>query len=67
MDEEWAGLGCPPPEQKVQIMMDITDGCVQISADQIPNQFPDISEREALERVQERLQWAIENRWRKVT
>ena len=62
MDEDWERLGRLKPEEKVLIAIDMTDGCMQICADGIRQQFPDISEEELLEKLRERLEWAKQNR-----
>ena len=58
MEDNWESLGRLKPEKKVLIAMDMTDGCMQVCADGIRQQFPDISEEELLEKLRERLQWA---------
>lgn len=45
------------------IAMDMTDACVQICAEGIKAQRPGISEKELVEKLQERLEWA--KHWRK--
>jgi hypothetical protein len=61
MEDDSDRLGHLKPEQKVIIAMDMTDGCVQICADGIKQQFPGISEAELIERIRERLLWAKQN------
>ncbi len=61
MDEEWKRLGHLKPNQKVQIAIDMTDGCMRVCADGIRQQFPDISDEELLEKLRERIKWAKEN------
>jgi hypothetical protein len=62
MDDNWERLGRLKPEVKVQIAIDMTDGCARICADGIKQQFPSISEEELLEKLRERLRWAKQNR-----
>ena len=61
MDEEWKRLGRLKPNQKVQIAIDMTDGCMRVCADGIRHQFPGISDEELLEKLRERIQWLKEN------
>ncbi len=61
MDKNWKYLGKLKPEEKVLLCIDMTDGCVQICADGIRNQFPDISEEEFIEKLRERLEWPKRN------
>ena len=42
MDKGWELLGRLKPEEKVLLRIDMTDGCTQICADGIRNQFPSI-------------------------
>ncbi|MCW3998768.1 MAG: hypothetical protein NWE93_00835 [Candidatus Bathyarchaeota archaeon] len=58
MDEEWERLGHLSPEEKVQLCIDMTDGCMRVCADGIRQQYPGISEEELLEKLRERIQWA---------
>lgn len=62
MDKEWKRLGKLTPEEKVALCIDMTDGCVRICADGIKNQFPDITEKELLAKLRERLEWSKRNR-----
>jgi hypothetical protein len=61
MDEEWKRLGRLKPNQKVQIAIDMTDGCMRVCADGIRQQFPGISDADLLEKLRERIKWAKEN------
>jgi hypothetical protein len=63
MDENCKRLGRLKPEERVAIAMDMTDACVQICAEGIKAQRPGISEKELVEKLQERLEWA--KHWRK--
>jgi hypothetical protein len=51
-------LGRLPPEQKVAIMIDMSDACIRICADGIRAQNPGIGDEELLEKLRERLAWA---------
>ena len=64
MDEERKRLGKLPPEEKLRLCMDMTDGCVRICAEGIKQQFPGISEEELIEKVRERLEWSKRHRRR---
>ena len=62
MADDSEQLGYLKPEQKVQIAIDMTDGCMRICADGIRQQFPGISDASLLEKLRERLEWAKLNR-----
>lgn len=62
MDNDWERLGRLKPEEKVQICMDLTDGCVRVCAEGIKTQFPGISEDELIKKLRERLQWSKRSR-----
>jgi len=51
------------PEEKVNVAIDMSDGCVRICAEGIKAQFPDITEQELIEQLRERIEWS--KRWRK--
>jgi hypothetical protein len=53
-----------PPEEKVAICMDMSDACVQVCADGIKAQNPDISEEELIAKLRERLAWSKRHRKR---
>ena len=61
MDEEWERLGYLSPEEKVQLCIDMTDGCIRVCADGIRYRFPNITEEELVEKLRERIQWAKEH------
>jgi hypothetical protein len=61
-DDNWRRLGRLTSEQKVQIAIEMTDGCVQVCADGIRQQNPGISEQELIEKLRERLEWNKRNR-----
>jgi hypothetical protein len=58
VDRNWERLGKLSPEEKILICMDMSDVCIQICADYIKSQNPDITERELIEKVRERLAFA---------
>jgi len=58
MDKNWKRLGTLKPEEKVLLCVDMTDGCLQICADGIRNQFPEISEEQLANELRQRLEWA---------
>jgi hypothetical protein len=62
LDEDWKQLGRLKPEEKVALMMDMTNACVCICADGIRNQNPNISNEELLAILRERLDWPKRNR-----
>ena len=62
MDKDSERLGHLKPEEKVLICIDMTDGCVRICADGIHEQFPDLSEKELIGKVRERLEWTKRKR-----
>jgi len=45
-------------------MMDMSDACIRICADGIRTQYPNITEKELVEKVHERLDWAKRDRIR---
>jgi len=46
------------PEEKVNLAINMTDVCLRICAEGIREQHPDITEKELVERVRERIQYA---------
>jgi hypothetical protein len=58
LDKNAERLGRLKPEEKVNIAIDMTDACVRICADGIKTQYPGISEKELMEKLRERLNWA---------
>jgi hypothetical protein len=58
MEKNVERLGCLSSEEKVALALDMTDGCVQVCAEGIRNQCPDISEEELLAKLRERLEWS---------
>jgi hypothetical protein len=58
LDKNAERLGRLKPEEKVNIAIDMTDACVRICADGIKTQYPGISEKELVEKLRERLNWA---------
>ena len=61
MDKNWKYLGKLKPEEKVNMCVDMTDGCAQVSAEGIRKQFPDLTEEDIIEKVRERLEWSKRN------
>ena len=57
MDPNYENLGRLPREKKVEIMMDMTNAAVEACMEGIRAQNPDITERELVEKVRERLEW----------
>jgi hypothetical protein len=58
VDKNWERLGKLPMEEKILICMDMSDACIQICADYIKSQNPNITEEELIEKVRERLAFA---------
>ncbi len=65
MDKNWKYLGALKPEEKVLLCVDMTDACIQICADGIRNQSPNITEKELIDKLCERLEWSKRNHWNK--
>jgi hypothetical protein len=51
------------PEERVVLAMDMTEAMVRVCAEGIKAQNPDITEKELMEKLRERLEWS--KRWRK--
>jgi hypothetical protein len=51
------------PEVKVNMAMDMTEAMVRVCVEGIRAQYPDIAEKELIERLRERLEWS--KRWRR--
>ena len=62
-EEDWERVGRLRPEVKVDMAMDMTEAMVRVCAEGIRAQYPNIAEKELLERLRERLEWS--KRWRK--
>jgi len=65
MDEQAERLGRLKPEDKVAIAIDMTDTSVRTCAAGIRMQHPDISEKDLIEQLRERLQWSKRNQKRR--
>ena len=61
--ERWERLGRLKPEEKVDMALDMSDAVVRICAEGIKAQNPDITEKELIEKLRERIEWS--KRWRK--
>jgi len=61
-EEDIERIGRLPGEEKVILMMDMTDAMVRACADGIRAQYPNISEEKLMEKLRERLEWS--KRWR---
>ena len=57
----WLSVRRLRPEEKVNVSIDMSDGCVRICAEGIRAQFPDITEQELVGRLRERIEWS--RRW----
>jgi len=51
------------PEEKVNMMLEMSDAVVRICAEGIKMQNPGITEKEVIEKLRERIEWS--KRWRK--
>ena len=50
------------PEKKVKLAISMTDTCVSVCADAVRSQNPEISERELVEKVRERINFGKRKR-----
>jgi len=57
-EERYERIGRLPPEVKVRMAIEMTDLCVSVCAEGIRAQYPDITEKELLEKLRERLEWS---------
>lgn len=62
-EERYERIGRLPPEVKVNMAMDMTESMVRVCAEGIRVQNPNITEKELMEKLRERLEWS--KRWRK--
>ena len=62
-EERYERIGRLPSEVKVNMAMDMTESMVRVCAEGIKSQYPDITEKELMEKLRERLEWS--KRWRK--
>ncbi len=62
-EESLERIGRLSGETKVQMAIEMTDLCVQICAEGIKAQHPDITEDELIEELRERIEWS--KRWQK--
>jgi hypothetical protein len=62
-EERYERVGRLPSEVKVNMAMDMTESMVRVCAEGIRAQYPDITEKELMEKLRERLEWS--KRWRK--
>jgi hypothetical protein len=62
-EERLVRVGRLQPEVKVNMAMDLTEAMVRVCAEGIRAQYPDITEKELIERLRERLEWS--KRWGK--
>jgi len=51
------------PEERVALAMDMTEAMVRVCAEGIKAQNPNITEKELMEKLRERLEWS--KRWQK--
>lgn len=61
--EDVERLGRLKPEEKVNMALDMSDAVVRVCAEGIKAQNPDITEKELIEKLRERMEWS--KRWRK--
>jgi hypothetical protein len=50
------------PREKVNLAINMTDVCVRICADAVRKKYPNISEKELIERVRERMTFGRQHR-----
>jgi len=63
-DEEcWVRVGRLPSEVKVVMAIDMTEAMVGVCVEGIRAQFPNVTEKELIEKLRERLEWT--KRWQK--
>jgi len=62
-DGDLERVGRLPPEVKVMMAIDMTEAMVRICAEGIKAEHPNITEKELIEKLRERLEWS--ERWRK--
>ena len=62
-EERLVRVGRLPSEVKVDMAMDLTEAMVRVCADGIRAQNPNITDKELIERLRERLEWS--KRWRR--
>jgi hypothetical protein len=62
-EERYERVGRLPPEVKVMMAIDMTEAMVRVCAEGIKAQYPNISDRELMEKLRERLEWT--KRWQK--
>jgi hypothetical protein len=62
-EERWEQVRRLPSEVKVVMAIDMTEAIVGVCAEGIRAQFPNITERELMEKLRERLEWS--KRWQK--
>ena len=62
-ESRYERVGRLPSEGKVNMAMDMTESMVRVCAEGIRARYPDITEKELMEKLRERLEWS--KRWRK--
>jgi len=62
-EERLERVGRLPPEVKVNMAIEMSEFCVQVCAAGIRAQYPNITEKELIEKLRERFEWS--KRWRK--
>lgn len=62
-EERYERVGRLPPEVKVMMAIDMTEAMVRVCAEGIKAQYPNITEKELIEKLRERLEWT--KRWQK--
>ncbi|MGQ9545524.1 MAG: hypothetical protein ACUVQX_07035 [Candidatus Bathycorpusculaceae bacterium] len=63
MDKEAERLGRLKPEEKVNLAIGMSDAVVRICAEGVRAQNPNISDKELIEKLRERIEWS--KRWRR--
>lgn len=65
-EKDWKRLGRLKPEERVNLAIGMSDVCIKVCAEGIRNANPNISEKELIERVRERLMFGRQRKGRRV-
>jgi len=57
-EERLERVGRLPSEVKVMMAIDVSDAMVRVCAEGIKAQYPNITEKELIERLRERIDWS---------
>jgi hypothetical protein len=56
--EDWERLGRLKPEERVNLAIGMSDVCIRVCAEGVRAQFPNISNKELMEKLRERFAWS---------